>query len=124
MTTTLLQQYERARDPDLRRMVEAAMDEILPDIVGETVGTTWPAHPAGGPDVTLTQAMIDKRHTWAQSILGSSTTRAHWINVMTALLCGEQTIRNVDLPSLPTESQVRMTVKRLVNDCSGIKAGD
>lgn len=122
MATNLTQQYDRARDTAFKRLLEAALDEVLPDVIGEAVGASVPAHPSG--NVVLTAPMIAKRHALATQILGSSERKVHWVATFAMLAVGEATFKNIDPPALPTDAQFITTVRRLFNDCAGVLNGE
>lgn len=125
MPTTLSQQYARAREPNFMLLVEAALDEILPDVIGEAVGAVVPVQAAAAPfTVTLTAEMVRKRHEWASAILNSPERRAHWVRTLSCLSAGENAIRSIDVPAMPSDVQIKITVQRLINDCAGVKNGD
>lgn len=122
MTTTLTQQYTRARSTEFRQLIEAALDEVLPDVIGEQAGASVPTQ--GGGTVVLTATMVTKRYALAMSILGSAERRAHWVATFAALAGGETVVKNIDVPALPSDAQVKTTIQRLFQDCAGVQFGD
>jgi hypothetical protein len=119
MTTTLSQETTRAADPAFQALVRAAVWQLIPDIIGETVGTLI----ADGTtlNVPLTQAMIDKRHGFAVSFMASPD---FWAPKVAAMLAGEAAVRAVDPPAMPADNVIVARTRACINALAGVKAGD
>lgn len=116
MATTLAQQNSRANDGTFQAAVAAAFWQIVPDIIGETVGANIND---GNTPVVLTQPMIDKRHAWAVDFTRQP---AFWVPKCAAMLAGEQAIVAIDAPAIPDDVTIRARALRLVHALAGVKA--
>lgn len=123
MTTSLVQEYQRATDGAFQQRVRSAIFQLLPDVIGEAVGASVPGYSG---NVTLTQGMIDRRHGWAVDVLRQPD---YWVPKIAAVLAGENAVRAVDLPNPSTgSSEISDTiivgrVRALIFDLAGVPAG-
>lgn len=117
MATSLAQQNIRANDGTFQAAVAAAFWQIIPDIIGETVGTNVND---GNTPVVLTQPMIDKRHAWATDFVRQP---GYWIPKCAALLAGESAIIAIDTFSFPAvDATIKSRALRLIHTLAGVKA--
>lgn len=117
MATTLLQEFGRARDATFLQLTETAVWRVWPDIVGEPLGVS-----AWTSGVSLTQPMIDKRHSWAMDFARQPD---FWIPRIARALAGENQIRNVEIAAgQPSEAIMIGRFQAIVNDLAGVKIGD
>lgn len=119
MATSLAQQNNRASDGTFQAAVAAAFWQIIPDVIGETVGANVND---GNTPVALTQPMIDKRHVWATDFVRQP---GYWIPKCAALLAGEPAIIALDTFSFPADdATIKARALRLIHTLAGVKASD
>lgn len=118
MATTLAEENTRANDPAFKAAVEAAFYRMIPDIIGETVGAVIQEQSGA---VTLTAAMVTKRHAWAVSAM---TNPAFWVPILAKLLAGEQQLRVIDAPALPDDWTINARLTRMISDVAGVLASE
>lgn len=108
MTTTLIDEYERANDPEFTKRVRAALFRLLPDVIGEPIGA-------------LTASAHAKRHACAVACLREP---AEWVERAALLVAGENAVRAVDLPAMPSDTVISGRLTVLFSDLAGVSVQD
>lgn len=119
--TTLVQDTERSTDGTFRAQVRAALARELPDILGEPANGVFPR--------ATSEAQRAKRHAWATEVLRDIAVSSAWLDRVCWLLAGEPQIQafppaSAAVPQPVSDVQIIARLRGLINDLSGVQAGE